>query len=232
MSGVEDGLSWLTPLVCPVAMFTTTDEYPHPGHSDEWALVVSDGAGFGLVTIQRRYANRCAYWWACGTVDSGVLHVLDTEVPPRADPLLIKGAQLWAEMVCEDPMGQWTVGNETIAVALESPTDAIGAAYGDPTPVASDLEFYATSTPEAITGGYRQTGCVHGDVEVAGRAMTTLTEATALRWHRWVPHGEAFGPVPVDRARAHVGLRVLAQLDDDVIDLVMTPSGWCRRDGN
>ena len=222
-------MSWLTPLVCPVAMYTTTDEGPHSGCSDEWAVALVAGDGTGLVAVQRHHRDRRSYWWAVVSRDHGPLHVLDTAVPPRSDPLLVKGAQLWAEMVCEEPMAQWTIGNETIAVMLSDASEALGPAYGDPTPVASDLEFYGTADVEVMTNGYVQRGCVHGVIEIAGRAAVDLVEVSAVRWHRWVADGESFGPPPLPAARAHLGIAAMARVDNDLFDLVLTTSGWCRR---
>ena len=63
----------------------------------------------------------------------------------RADPFLVKAPGLWAEHTFDAPMQQWTVANETYATALDDPDDALGRAYGVPTAVAFDLEWYATA---------------------------------------------------------------------------------------
>ena len=132
-------------------------------------------------------------------------------------------------IIREEAMAQWTIGNETIAVMLSDASEALGSAYGDPTPVASDLEFYGTSGPEAITNGYLQRGCIHGVIEIAGRDALDLVEVPAVRWHRWVADGESFGPPPLPAARAHLGIAAMVRLDNDLFDMVLTPSGWCRR---
>ena len=61
----------------------------------------------------------------CSTSPSGTCR-------PRSDPLLVKAHGLWAEHMCDAPMEQWTVANETYAAALDDPDDALGRAYGQP----------------------------------------------------------------------------------------------------
>ena len=72
------------------------------------------------------------------------------------------------------PMEQWTVSNECYATAIEDADDALGRAYGLPTAIALDLEWYATAPPHAQPAergpGYAQDGVVHGVVELPGRA--------------------------------------------------------------
>ena len=63
---------------------------------------------------------------------------------PAPIRFLVKAPGLWAEHTCDAPMQQWTVANETYATALDDPDDALGRAYGVPTAMAFDLEWYAT----------------------------------------------------------------------------------------
>jgi hypothetical protein len=152
-------------------------------------------------------------------------------VPPRPDPLLVKSAGLWAEHVCDAPMEQWTVGNETYAAALDDPDEALGRGYGTPTAVALDLEWYATEAPAPVdephARGYRQAGVGHGVIELAGAASIRLVEAASLRWHRW---GEELGPVIPATAYAHTGVRApFAFPDGTTTDWVLTPDGWRNR---
>ena len=53
-------------------------------------------------------------------------------------------------MGCEVPLEQWSIGNETYAAGLDDPDEALGRAYGDPTPIAFDLEWYATTPPTPL----------------------------------------------------------------------------------
>ena len=93
--------------------------------------------------------------------------------------------------MCDAPMEQWTVANETYAAALDDPDEALGRAYGMPSAVAFDLEWYATGPPVTLPAGdgYEQDGVVHGIVELPGGPLR-LTEVPARRWHRW---GAALG---------------------------------------
>jgi hypothetical protein len=155
-----------------------------------------------------------------------LLHVAEWAVPARADPLLVKAPSLWAEHTIDAPMRQWTVANETYAAALDDPAEALDRAYGVPTAVAFDLEWYATEAPVAVPAGYAQDGVVHGVVELPGSPLH-LTEVPGRRWHRWA---DALGPVDIPEAYAHTGLRApFAFPDGTVADWVLTPGGWRRR---
>ena len=102
-------------------------------------------------------------------------------------------------------MEQWTVANETYAAALDDPDDALGRAYGVPTALSWDLEWYATAPrPGLCADGYEQAGVVHGVIELGGADPIHLGEVPAHRWHRW---GDQLGPVELAEAFAHTGLR-------------------------
>ena len=209
------------------------DESVHDGCVDEWVFAAwTDDGQTGVITGQRTdpTRRRIGYWWALVRAGQPLLHVTDWEVPMRADPLLVKGAQLWAELTCEAPFEQWTIGNETYAAALDDPDDALGRAHGAPTPIAIDLEWYATAAPSAIEHGYRQDGVVHGVIEVAGRPTITLAEVPAARWHRWVRVGATLPALDLPVAVAHTGRRApVAFPDGSVLDAVLLPSGWHLR---
>jgi len=208
---------------------SATDEGPHDGCVDEWFFVVwePDG-GRGVVCAHRRIGRRVWYWSAVLIDDEPLIHIADFEVPARPDWSLVKGEQLWAEHVCEVPLAQWTLGNETVGTALDDPDEALGRAHGTPTPVAIDLEWYATDVPVAVPDGYSQSGVVHGVVELAGRGPTSFVESPARRWHRWSPTGP--GLVDLPEVVAHSGRRAPFALPGlGVLDMVLTPAGWCRR---
>ena len=155
-----------------------------------------------------------------------MLHVGEWDVPLRADPLLAKAPQLWGEWMCDAPFEQWTVGMETYAAALDDPDEALGRAYGTATPIAWDLEWYATGAPEPVPSGYRQDGVVYALVELAEGPLR-LDEVPARRWHRW---GASLDPVRPGLATAHVGLRApFAFPDGTVSDWVLTGDGWRER---
>jgi hypothetical protein len=206
------------------------DEPPHAGASqEEWLFACwTDGGTAGLVSGYRirRPVGPGWYWSALVRRDHPLLHVAEWEVPARGDPLLVKAPGLWAEHTIDVPMVQWTVANETYAAALDEPAEALGRAYGVPTAIAFDLEWYATAGPVAAADGYVQDGVVHGVVELADGPLH-LTEVPARRWHRW---GVVLGPVELEEAFAHTGLRApFAFPDGTVADWVLTPDGWRAR---
>lgn len=207
------------------------DEAPHAtAPVEEWVFTCwePDGSA-GLISGYRvhRVPGAMGWYWAA-LVGSGrpLLHVAEWHVPARSDPLLVKAHGLWAEHACDAPMQQWTIANETYAAALDDPDEALGRAYGVTSPVAFDLEWYATGPAVPVDGGYGQDGVVHGLVELAGGPLH-LTEAPARRWHRW---GTELGPIELPPAYAHTGLRApFAFPDGTVADWVLTPDGWRSR---
>lgn len=205
------------------------DDQIHPGVAvEEWVFALWAGNGSaGLVTGWRRFAARPGWYWAAlARAGQPLLHVAEWAVPPRADPLLVKAPGLWAEHVCEVPMRQWTVTNETSAIALTEPAEALGRAYGTPSPLAIDVEWYATGAPTAIADGFTQDGVTHAVIELDGGPLE-LEEAPARRWRRW---GSALGPLMLPGAYAHTGLRApFACPDGSVMDWVLTPDGWRSR---
>lgn len=209
----------------------------HHGAIEEWAFSAwtLDGS-LGVISGHRIVGAIAWYWCAVARPGRPLLHITDFDVPVRADPFIVKGEAMWAEHFCDDPMRQWSVGNETYAAALDDADDALGRAYGIPTPIALDLEWYATVEPTDIAGdhvdGYEQTGVVHGAIEILGEPTIELVESPAARWHRWTDGpGAPMGPMPLPRASAHTGTRApFAFPDATVLDLVITPTGWRSRD--
>jgi hypothetical protein len=196
-----------------------------------WAPPAGGDGAVGVVSgyrlLGRGRGSHSWYWCAVARAGHALLHVAVWAVPPRADPLLVKSHGLWAEHVCDVPMEQWTMSNETYASALDDPDDALGRAYGTPTAVALDLEWYAVAAPEDVPAGYTQSGVVHGIVELSGGSPLRLDEVPAQRWHRW---GDALVPVELPAAYAHAGVRApFAFPDGTVADWVLTPDGWRTR---
>lgn len=199
---------------------------------EEWLFTTWTGS-LGVVSGYRLVGATAWYWAALARPGEPLIHVADWHVPRRADPLLVKAAGLWAEHTCDAPMEQWTVANETYATALDDPDDALGRAYGTPTAVAFDLEWYATDEPTVVVAGYEQPGLVagyeqegvvHGLIELAGTPGLHLVEAPAHRWHRW---GSQLGPVVLPPAYAHGSVRApFAFPDGTTSDWALTPDGW------
>ena len=159
--------------------------------------------------------------------DLPLLHVTEFDIARRADPMIAKAQAMWAEYTCEAPFEQWTVGNETYAVLLDDPAAALGRAYGEAVPVASDIEWYATGAPSAIVDGYEQVGVAHGQVELAAGTIE-FAELPAHRTHRWT--AGPLGPWEPPVALAHLRHRApFAFPDGTSVDLVLTASGWRSR---
>jgi hypothetical protein len=219
------------------------DDGRHPGaHVEEWVFAAwTDDARLGVISGHRLVGRTAWYWAALARHGRALLHITDFEIPVRlADPFIVKGQAMWAEHTREAPMEQWTVGNETSASSLDDPDDALGRAYGDPTPIAFDLEWYAIGAAVALelspdmSVGYHQPGVVHGAIEILGEPPVELSEVSAQRWHRWTTgpaaDGSGFGPLPLPDAVAHTGVRAPFRFPDgSSSDLVLTPTGWCRR---
>ena len=232
----------------------------HPGTIEEWVFAAwTPDAGLGVLSGHRIVGPTAWYWAALARNGRPLLHITDFEVPVRADPFIVKGEQMWAEHFCDAPMEQWSVGNETYAAALDDPDEALGRAYGVPTPIAFDLEWYATGDAVPLVGdelaadaGYTQPGTVHGRIEILGEDPIDLTEVPGRRWHRWSldpgdvsgadaskdgptagrtsPRAAAVGPLRLPLGAAHTGVRAPFRFPDDtVVDLVLTPTGWARR---
>ena len=142
--------------------------------------------------------------------------------------MIAKAEAFWAEFTCESPFEQGTLGNEMHAVALDDPSDALGRAYGDTVPMASDLEWYATEGAVAIADGYTQRGVLMGDIETVN-GVIAVPEVRSERTHRWTT-AAALPPLFESAGVAHLGRRVVFRFDDDTsLDLVLTPEGWRRR---
>jgi hypothetical protein len=218
---------------------THRDERPHPGSAvEEWVFAAwTPDARIGVLSGHRLLGRHAWYWAALAQAGEPLFHVAEFDIAVRRDPFIVKAQSLWAEHTCDAPMEQWSIGNETYASALDDPTDGSGRAYGIPTPIAFDLEWYAIGPPVEIAEGYEQRGVVHGAVELAGRPRLDLVEVPAHRWHRWTPPEPerpdgggiraTLGPLPVPQVRAHTGVRApFAFPDGSVVDFVLTPAGW------
>jgi hypothetical protein len=166
-------------------------------------------------------AGQAWYWCQVAREDVPLLHVADLDGLVPLQGLTIRWHALWAEHVCEAPFAQWTVANETYAVALDDPQDALGRAYGRAEPLALDLEWYASTGPAEVAHGYEQDGEVHGVIELRGGPLEFVGQSRRGHWWgqwRW-PHASSAPPA---------GLRAPVALPDGVLEQVATGSGWVR----
>ncbi|MEY2641956.1 MAG: hypothetical protein RLZZ368_603 [Actinomycetota bacterium] len=207
------------------------DELAHAdAATEEWTFSWWDArslvGGYTSYRLRRDASSwYCWGWWRDG---HPLLHIVEFDIPRRADPMIAKAEAMWAEYTCEAPMEQWTFGNETHAVELDDPAEALGRVHGTVVPIASDIEWYAEGAATDIADGYLQHGVVLGEVEtVDGRIV--IDETRSIRTHRWSSNELSAAWMP--EARAHLGPRIpFAYPNGTSLDLVMTPDGWCRRD--
>lgn len=167
--------------------FDICDELQHPmSGCEEWSFSWwSDDAEMAGHTSYRLVgASSAWYCWALWRRGHGLMHVTEFDIARRPDPMIVKAASLWAEYVCDAPFEQWTLGNETYAVELEDPSEALGRAHGHVVPIASDLEFYATEQPAPIADGYEQRGRILGSIETE-QGRVDVADLECLRMHRW-----------------------------------------------
>ena len=93
----------------------------HAGTIEEWVFSAwtPDGS-IGAVSGHRIVGATSWYWAALARPGRPLLHITDFDVPVRADPFIVKGEAMWAEHFRDDPMQQWSVGNETYAASFDT----------------------------------------------------------------------------------------------------------------
>jgi hypothetical protein len=188
------------------------------------------GTPAGVSTIVLLPAQGRA-WYLAALVrpGHGLVSVVDLAQGIPMQGLRLRAGNLWVDHVCEEPLRQWTVVNETYGVALDDPDDALGRAYGDPVPVAFDLEWYATGEPIAAQPeGYAVDGRVHGAIELRD-GLVELDDVPGRHEHRWGPW--PFPDDPADRGVA--AARAPARLESDAgaigWEAALGPLGWSWR---
>lgn len=210
-------------------VFAPTDEMPQPDVAvDEWVFATwLPDASAGVLAGYRLLGRRSWYWFAFVEEGHPVFHMTEFDVAVRDDPFNFKAPEMWAGLHCDDPMRQWTFGNEGHAAALDDPNEGLGRAYGTPEPMSSDIEWYAIGGTSPIAHGYEQVGVAHGLIEMLDRPNLEFDDVPAHRWRRW---GAALGPVELPTVAAHTGLRApFAFPDGTTIDWVLTQDGWRSR---
>ncbi len=146
--------------------------------------------------------------------------------------MIAKAQSMWAEYTCEAPFEQWTLGNETYAVLLDDPGDALGRAYGERRAdrlgprVVRHRRGDRTRSGEV---GYEQRGRGARGGRARRAATIEFEELAAHRVHRWA--SRAMDPWTPPVALAHLGLRAPFRFPDGTTaDLVLT-RGWGSRSG-
>lgn len=110
--------------------------------------------------------------------------VVEFEVPLPSRGWEVRASGLWADHVCETPMEHWSYGLEAFGLAVDDPTELMGAALGRREPLGWELEFEARAPAQHTTAqSYGQAGSVHGVIlEATG---STEVDGYGVRSHWW-----------------------------------------------
>lgn len=204
-----------------------SDESSHSSaRCEEWTFSwwSSKGDLAGHAVHRLVGSSRVWYCWGLWRRGEPLIHIAEFDISRRPNPMIAKASSLWAEFTCDAPFEQWTLGNETYAVELDDPDEALGRAYGRAVPIASDLEWYATSPPQRIADGYEQFGKLLGTIEMVDGPVE-LDDLTASRTHRWTT-GSTLAELARTEVTAHLGPRfAFAFPDGTVRRLYLTPDG-------
>jgi hypothetical protein len=207
----------------PVTSFTSTDEARHPDVAVEawwWWGWNDDGTGAVYAGLELR-GRRFDYWAGLLRAGEPYLYVEELDGSGLREGLEIKPPQMWADHQCDVPFRQWSVGNEAHGVLLDDPAEAWRRAYGTPVPVTFDIEWYATADPQAIDGGYAQTGEIDANIELT-EGIVSL-RGPAHRVHVW---GVPYLPRPLAMPVAAPGLRgPYRRSDGQLVDQMVTRAG-------
>ncbi len=184
------------------------DERPHlpdpdagPGWCETWwfEVATADGAGVAVRVVSWPEQARTWYWAHVALPDGTRVAVRDHDLPlPAAGRLLVRGEQLWADHVAEEPLAFWTVGLETYGVRVDDPVAALESEYGERLPIAFDLEIESVApafvlaagacdvdgVAEASVGFYEQVCSVHGEVHL-GPSTSVALSGRGARGHSW-----------------------------------------------
>ena len=168
------------------------DERAHPrGPDPDWEeswhfdFVARDGMLGGFVRLALRPGEGTAWYWAyLAGPRRSVVVVRDHEVDlPPGRTLEVRGAGLWAQLICETPLDHWSAGLEAAGVALDDPSEGLRGERGDPVPLGLDLEWEATGPPAPEEDGYAQPAVVHGEVLLGSQRLDV--DASGWWVHRW-----------------------------------------------
>ncbi len=170
--------------------------------------------------------RRFDYW--AGLVREGhpYLYVEELDGTGLRQGLEIKPPEMWAGHDCDVPFQQWSLGNEAHGVLLDDPEEAWRRAYGTPVPCTFDVEWHATSDPEAVAGlpsssrGYRQRGEIDARIELV-EGVLALT-GPGERVHVWGgPYLPSSFAMPVDTRSLRAPYR---RSDGVLVDQVLSTS--------
>ena len=131
--------------------------HPHPGLDDtidiEW--VDRRQALAGLLRVSVR-PSAGATWFLAVVHQQGAapVVVLDWELPLVSNAFEFRAPGIWADLVCETPIEQWTVGLEAFGVAVDPDEVLTPSVFGDRTPVGLDLDVEAATAADDDDDGF------------------------------------------------------------------------------
>ena len=159
---------------------------PDPWWAETWCFEVVQPSIAALACLTVLPHQRQAWYWSVVLrPDEPVIHVADLAVRLAPRTLELRGNELWADHIVEEPGERWTIGNEANAIALDDPAEAFGPGYGTPTPLGIDAEWERSSSPHLGDDGYAVDAVVHGEVLI-GSSRVEL-DGPGRWWHRWGP---------------------------------------------
>jgi hypothetical protein len=215
---------------------TKADELRHDDVSVEawwwWGNTIDASLGW-FVGLELR-GRRFDYWAGLVRAGEPYLYVEELDGVGLRDGLEIKPPEMWAGHTCDLPFRQWSLGNEAHGVLLDDPFDAARNAYGTPTPVTFDIEWYAAASPEGEplglglspgASGYEQVGTFDARLELVEGIVAA--EGPARRVHVWgVPYLPASLAMPAGEELLWAPYR---RRDGAVVVQVLTSRGWLAR---
>lgn len=190
-----------------------------------WFWGSSGEADAGLFIGLELRADRFDYWAGLVRPDEPYVYIEELDGVGLRSGLEIKPPELWADHVCDVPMQQWSLGNETHGVLLDDPHEAWRRARGTVVPVTFDVEWHATAAPVVIAHGYCQVGEIDAEVELTEGIVALV--GPARRVHVWgVPYLPDTFAMPMVDVHHRGPYR---RSDGLLVDQVLSADGWLVR---
>jgi hypothetical protein len=203
--------------------------HPHPGLDDtidiEW--VDRRQALAGLLRVSVR-PSAGATWFLAVVHQQGAapVVVLDWELPLVSNAFEFRAPGIWADLVCETPIEQWTVGLEAFGVAVDPDEVLTPSVFGDRTPVGLDLDVEAATAPDDDDDGFGHEITARGEVLLGTDAWEI--DAVGVRRRRWDGRWPRLGPLtPGFDPQTRIAVHWPGQPSPEVRGWIMsTRPGW------
>ena len=203
------------------------DENRHPDVAVEawWWWGATDDSSAGIFVGLELRGQRFDYRAGLVRRDSPYLYIEEIDGEGLRGGLEIKPPQLWADHICDAPMRQWSLVNETYGVLIDEPADVWTRPYGTLVPVTFDIEWHASADPVVIAHGYEQVGEFDAEVELTEGVLQL--SGPARRVHVW---GVPYIPTAFAMPTVEPSLRAPYRRFDGVQILqVLGRNGWLGR---